>query len=146
MTNQPEESRGLTLLKKGQKGLIHDVFSRFGLILVLFILQVVLLVNLFLVFEEIVPYLLGGRTLFTVGMVLYLLNSRIDPTAKITWLIVVMLAPVVGALFFWYTQSDIGSRAMAARLNKLIADTKDSVKQDAGVKQALEEANLNLVL
>ena len=141
MTNQPEESRGLTLLKKGQKGLIHAVFSRFGLILVLFILQVVLLVNLFLVFEEIVPYLLGGRTLFTVGMVLYLLNSRIDPTAKITWLIVVMLAPVVGALFFWYTQSDIGSRAMAARLNKLIADTKDSVKQDAGVKQALEEAN-----
>ena len=30
-------------------------------------------------------------------MVLYLLNSRMNPSAKITWLIVVMLLPVFGA-------------------------------------------------
>ena len=38
---------GLRLLKKGQKGMIHAVFSRFGLILLLLAVQVLALVSLF---------------------------------------------------------------------------------------------------
>ena len=33
------DSNGLSLLKKGQKGLVHAVFSRLGLIVLLFALQ-----------------------------------------------------------------------------------------------------------
>ena len=32
---QEYKNKGLTLLKKGQKGIIHAIFSRFGLILLL---------------------------------------------------------------------------------------------------------------
>ena len=33
------EDGGIRLLRKGQKGLIHAIFSRFGLVLVLLVLQ-----------------------------------------------------------------------------------------------------------
>ena len=33
------EDGGIRLLKKGQKGLVHAIFSRFGLVLVLLLLQ-----------------------------------------------------------------------------------------------------------
>lgn len=46
MPTQPENP-GLRLLKKGQKGLIHAVFSRLGLIVLLFLLQLVLLFAIF---------------------------------------------------------------------------------------------------
>lgn len=33
------KNKGLLLLKKGQKGIVHAVFSRFGLILLMFLVQ-----------------------------------------------------------------------------------------------------------
>ena len=85
--------------------------------------------------------MLGSAAVFTVFMVLYLLNSRLDPTAKITWLVVIMLLPVFGALLFWYTQSDIGHRAVHARLQELIDETKEELVQDPKVMDALEKEN-----
>ena len=132
------DSNGLSLLKKGKKGLIHAVFSRLGLILVLLFLQIRLLLSAFQWFADFLPHILGGTVLFTVIMVLYLLNSAMDPTAKITWLIVIMLLPVFGALLFWYTQSDIGHRAVKARIGQLTEQTRDSIPQSQPVLDALE--------
>jgi len=36
---QKFEDDGLRLLKKGQKGIVHAIFSRFGLVLVLLVLS-----------------------------------------------------------------------------------------------------------
>ena len=136
------ETTELMLLKKGQKGMIHIIFSRLGLIVVLLVLQVLLLFSVFRWFEGFLTHVFGGTVLFTAIMVLYLLNSRIDPTAKITWLIVVMLLPVFGALLFWYTQSDIGHRALKARLNHLISATHESISQSHTVMEALSNENM----
>ena len=133
-----EQNKGLSLLKKGQKGLIHAIFSRMGLILLLLAVHVVLLFCAFRWFANFLPHIYGGAVVFTVGMVLYLLNSRMDPTAKITWLVVIILLPVFGALLFWYTQSDIGHRALKDRLNHLLAQTHDSIPQSPEVLDRLE--------
>ena len=42
------KNKGITLLKKGQKGMIHAVFSRFGLVLLLLVVQALLLIGAFL--------------------------------------------------------------------------------------------------
>lgn len=77
--------------------------------------------------------------LFTFVMVIYLLNNRINPTAKITWLIVIMLLPVFGVLLFLNTQSDIGHRALKERIDQIITDTKESIPQPDGVIEQLKE-------
>ena len=116
MMQTEEENRGLALLKKGQKGIIHAIFSRFGLILLLFLAQVLLLFNVLIKFEKFLPHIMGTVVLCSFIMVIYLLNSRINPAAKITWLIVIVLMPVFGVFLFAYTQSDIGDRK-STRLN-----------------------------
>ncbi len=114
------KDKGLNLLKKGQKGIVHAIFSRFGLMLLLLVIQFLMLFSIFQWFEEFLPHIMGGTALFTIVMVLYLLNSRINPTAKITWLIAIMMVPVFGVLLFAYTQSDIGHRALMKRMNQII--------------------------
>lgn len=133
-----EENKGLRLLKKGQKGLVHAIFGRTGLFVLLLVLQALFLFSIFQWFEELLPHILGGTILFSAGMVLYLLNTRIDPTAKITWLIVIMLLPVFGALLFWYTQSDVGHRAVKKRLDQLTRETGELIPQDPEVMEALK--------
>ncbi len=106
------KSKGLYLLKKGQKGMVHAIFSRFGLMLVLLVIQVVILLGVFQWFEEFLPHFFGGTVLVSFVMVVGLLNSKINPTAKITWLIVLLLVPVFGVLLFLYTQGNFGHRVL----------------------------------
>ena len=135
------ESKGLTLLKKGQKGIMHAIFSRMGLVLILLIVQFLFLFSTFRWFENFLPHVLGGTVLFTVFMVLRLLNSKMNPTAKISWLVVIMLMPVFGALLYWYTQSDVGHRALKERLGQLIRETKEKLPQSEETLQSLKEKN-----
>lgn len=129
------KNKGLILLKKGQKGIVHAVFSRFGLILLLLIGQVSILLSIFQWFEKFLPHIFGGTVLFTAVMVIGLLNSRIDPTAKITWLIVIMLLPVFGVFLFIFIQSDIGHRALKKRVDQIITDTKGCIAQSEDVME-----------
>lgn len=141
MRNDDNKNMGIRLLKKGQKGVIHAVFSRMGLFLLLLLLQAVFLVILFEWFKEYRPQAFGGMVLLTGTMVLYLLNSHVDPTAKITWLVIVMLTPVFGSLLYLYTQLDIGHRALKARFEQIIEMTKESIPQEESVIRALAEEN-----
>ena len=91
---QKFEDDGLRLLKKGQKGIVHAIFSRFGLVLVLLLLQVGLLFSIFRWFGNLLPHYFGGSVVVTAAMVVYLLNSKMDNSAKITWMVVVAILPV----------------------------------------------------
>ena len=75
---------GIHLLEKGKRGIFRVIFSRSGLILVLLAMQVLFLFSIFHWFEAFLPHIYGGVVIFTFFMVLYLLNSAMDPTAKIT--------------------------------------------------------------
>lgn len=80
--NKQIEEQGLNLLKKGQKGLFHVVFSRVGLMVVLLVLQFMILFAGFAWFKEALPHIYGGSTIFAVAMVLYVLNRNHDPSAN----------------------------------------------------------------
>ncbi len=139
--NEETQSMGIRLLKKGQKGLIHALFSRFGVILLLFLVQVAILFSVFMWFRDLQPYISALMTTFSVVMVLYLLNSRFDPTAKITWLVIIMLMPVFGAFLLWFTKSEIGHRLIKGRVDQIAGAAKDYIPQNPEVIQRLEQEN-----
>lgn len=139
MGNEETPGRGIRLLKRGQKGLIHALFSRFGMVLLLFLLQVFILINVFMRFRDIQIYISGVTVLFTVIMVLYLLNSRLDPTAKITWLVIIMLMPVFGAFLLWFTKSEIGHRLIKTRVNQIAQEAQGGIAQEPETMDRLEQ-------
>lgn len=120
--NEREEGKGMRLLRKGKRGLIQAIFSRLGLIVLLFLLQLALLLGLFSAAAEFLPHFFGGTIVFNAIIVIYLLNSEGDPTAKLTWLVFFSVAPVFGALFYLYTKSDIGHRLLRERTTQLIRE------------------------
>ena len=113
------EDGGLRLLRKGQKGVIHAIFSRFGLVLILLLLQVGLLFSIFRWFGNLWPHYFGGSVVVTSAMVIYLLNSKMDNSAKITWMVVIAIAPVVGIPMFFYVKSNFGHNILRKRLLEL---------------------------
>ena len=141
MSEDNNESKGLLLLKKGQKGLVHALFSRLGLFVLMLLLEVALLVTMFQALGRFIPLFYGGTTIFVVIMVVYLLNTEIDPTAKITWLVFIMLFHVFGAMLFWFTQSEVGHRALKFRIEELIRMSKDTLGQEPSAFDSLHKEN-----
>lgn len=132
------EDGTVRLLKKGQKGLLHAVFSRFGIVLVLLFLQIGALFSLMRWFGGLLPHYLGGTTLATGLMVIYLLNQDMDNSVRITWLVVVAVMPVLGVPLFFYTQKEFGHRLLAARVKEMEGQIREKLPQNEPVVQRLQ--------
>ena len=134
-----EDSPGLALLEKGQQGLAHMVFSRVGIIVLLLLFQLFLVFAAFYWLNAYLPHFFIFTILFSAFMGLYLLNTDMDPSAKITWLLVILLLPAVGAPLYCYTRSNLGMRILKKRLRYLVESTEDSIPQNEAVLAELRE-------
>ena len=129
---------GLTLLKKGKQGMIHALFGRGGLLILCMLVQAVILFGAFFWFEDNLFIYLGGSALFTVCITLYLVNSSMDPTAKVTWLVIIMILPVFGCIFYLWTQSEFGRRTLKALVNRSGKLSENLVRQQPEPMEKLE--------
>ncbi len=135
------DNENLRLLNTGKKGLHRIIFSRMGLVLLFLLLNIGMLFTFFHWFEEFLPHFYGGSAAFMVVMVLVIINSSMDPTAKITWLVVIMLAPVFGGLLYLFVRLNIGHRAMCKRVNAICTDSMDLLPENREALEALCKEN-----
>nr|AHF24347.1 phosphatidylserine/phosphatidylglycerophosphate/cardiolipin synthases and related enzymes [uncultured bacterium Contig575] len=127
------------LAKPRKKGLLSLVFSRFFVIALLIVLQVLMYIFFYGWLSTWLPYFSVFITLFTVAGVVYLFNSSMDSSAKLTWMFIIALLPLPGAVFLFFTQRSVGNRALTHRVNELIQQTRDAIPQPEGVLDALEK-------
>lgn len=125
------------LAKPKKKGLLPLIFSRFLIIVLLLVLQVLLMVGFYGWLGEYIPYLTVVLRMFTLAMVLYLFNNSMDSTAKLTWMFIIAILPLPGAALLFFTQTNAGHRKIKNRVEKLIADTMDAIEQPKSVIEVL---------
>ena len=135
---------GLRLLKKGRRGLLRAVCSRAGLIALMLLVQIGLVAFLFGWLRDYLPHAVTVSTAFSGVMALVVLNGEHDNSSKITWIIVIAILPVFGALFFLYTQSDMGHRILKRRFAEVTAESRNAIPRDALVLETAEEYAPNL--
>lgn len=130
MSGENRDNLGMRLLKKGHKGILRLVFSRTAIITLLFLTNFTLLFLFLFRFSTRWPESYGFNALFTVIMALYLFNSRLDPSAKLTWLVLITTMPIFGTLFYLFTLVDLGHNAMGKRLKQINVETVNALTQD----------------
>ena len=132
-----EKSR--ELLKKGKRGLVAMVFSRAGLVALLLLLQIAILLTMGLRFQEyLFPYY-GAFTVATFIMVVYILSTDSDPNAKITWLVILMVAPAAGMVLYAYVHTDLGHRALRDRMRELYKSARRTLPPSPAAERLAKE-------
>ena len=101
------------ILNKGKKKFLNLVFGRTAVILLLLAVQIVLLFWGFFRLGEYVVYSASLTVSFLVALVV--VNRPGNPAAKITWIMLIMLAPVFATPFYFYVNMDIAWRGSAWR-------------------------------
>lgn len=134
-----------------KKGIISMVFSRFGIVLVLLALQILVLLGLFLKFSQLAPHYYIISAVFYIFMITVIVNSDHDASSKITWLTIMAFLPIFGALLYIYTTVDIGHRVLKKKVTHILKNTNNKITQDKSVIDKAEEicpdvADLNYYL
>ncbi len=125
--------RVVRLAKPVRKGLLGFVFSRFFFIALALAAEVLILVSLHLWFFDKLPILLYLQWIFAFVMILYLFNSGMDSSAKLTWMLIISLLPVPGAILLFLTQTNIGHRMEARMVKEQLDKSAGMLKQPDGV-------------
>ena len=125
------------LAKPRKKGLIHLLFSRFFVIVLLLIVQILLVVSFYGWLSNLLPVFSVMLTVLTVGSVIYLFNSGMDSAAKLTWMFIIAILPVTGAAMLAFTQLNLGHRAVQKRATELIDESRRAISQPEGVLEKL---------
>ncbi len=138
---EQEEHVGMRLWKKSKQGLLSIVFSRLGLIMLFFFINVAFMLLIYRWFRSAMPQVTGVLTILEILMIIYLFNCEFDSDVKLTWLMVIMVFPLFGALFLLYTRLDIGHRAIKRRMEDILKKTDDSLQQRDDVLKRLKKEN-----
>lgn len=128
-----EKNEILCLIPKQRKGLLKLIFSRMGIVVLLLFIELNVLLSVYMWFADYFQWFAGAQALFSICMVFYLFNCGMDSSAKLTWLNLIMLFPVPATILLWFTQREIGHRAVKFRVAELIDETRDKLSQDNAV-------------
>ena len=127
----------MRLAKPKRKGLLSLLFSRVFIIVLLILVQVAVFVGIYLFLAKYVPYFVVFEVLFTIAMLFYVFNSGMDTSAKLTWLLIIAVAPIPGSLFLAYTKINVGHREITRRITNLIDGSRNLLTPDAETLKAI---------
>ena len=128
------------LAEPKKKGLLHLVFSRVGWFALLIAVQVLIYVSFYGWLKSVLPFMTVLMTIFVICGVVYLFNSGMDSSAKLTWLLIIAILPLTGALFLFFTRRNLGHRKLCVREAELIDRTRHAIPQPEGVLEELEKS------
>ena len=117
------------LLKQTKKNLLSLICSRTTLIVFLLLFNFCLLFSFLLGFFEGLPAFLGSMVLFTAIVLIYVLNTRANPSVKLSWCILIGILPIFGTALYFYVQSDLGHRVVKRIVRASVEESLPHLKK-----------------
>lgn len=108
-------------VSKGRKGLHNFIFGRTLFIVILLALQIALVVSLVLWLNRLTSVVFWVLALIALVTVIIIFSSKSDPTIKLSWILLVGGLPLVGAIFYWFVQWNVGHRKLEKNVTASVA-------------------------
>ena len=134
-------------VKKAKKGILSLVFSRTSILMVLLLVQLISFIATMTYLKDYATYIHGVFLMMEIVSVIYIINSKINPAFKITWILLIFTLPVFGAAFYVYMKILPGTGMVKRKLADLDVITKPYMTQDQETLDLLrvsKPANANL--
>lgn len=121
------------------KGLWRLIFGRTTILILLLLIQIAVLVGGFALVEEYV--FLANNLLGVLALVIifFVLNARQNSSFKITWIVLILVVPIFGVVFYLFTKVQVGTKYIDARIEHSIEAQEPYLKQQPETMASLLE-------
>lgn len=133
--------------KKAKHGILRLIFSRTALVGALLFGQIFLMLSTLSMIKEHAFWVYAGFLVMSMFVIVHIINREDNPGFKMSWILFVLLIPIVGTFFYIFIQLQPGTRSIRKRLSALNDETREFMKQDKVLLEELrvsKPANANL--
>ena len=131
---------GMRLAARWRKGFFSVVFSRLGLVLIVLLFQLLFIYFAWDLFGELLgTYTVTVRTVLEIIVMMILINSKMDNAAKVSWMLVIAFAPLLGSVFYLWTQFETGHKNVKHKMQLLTKANYRVLPQNHDIKQNLKK-------
>lgn len=104
---------GKRVKKQAKSKLFGIIYSRTAVVLALLLVQIGLFAFTLTYMQHYESHVYGIYVIVSVVAVIYIINEEGSSSFKMTWLIFVMIVPVIGVGFYIYTKLELGRSCFA---------------------------------
>ena len=130
------EEEPVLLLDKGKQGIFHLIFGRTGVVILLLLVQLGLYLAAFMRLQELYY---GPAILLSLVVALVEVSRRGNPSVKLSWVLLTMLAPVLTIPLYLLVNADLGHRLAHFRLREIDRETARYAPPRPDLRRELEE-------
>lgn len=134
----------ILIFEKSKRGIIRMLFGRTGVVMLLLLVQVMVLFSIFQFLGTLIPYAFGTLAVFSIIMVIHVINKELNTMAKITWVVLITLLPAFGGLLYIFIQRDIGHRLVKERMELILGESEQKFNKQADLMARLKKENKGL--
>ncbi len=117
--------------------LLKKVFNRTTICILGIIIQVGYLVSLFWTLGTAYTYSYFAFTVLGIVLALFVVNSDLNPSYKIAWIIPILAFPIFGSMFFLFFGNSHSGDRLRRRMNRFNEETKLLLPQDKKLLEGL---------
>ena len=141
----------MSVIKKGKQAVRWKRRSRAAVLKLIFSRRTYVILSLLIQFgvlfasikwlNDYLVYAYGGFSILGAVVAVRIVNSSMNPSLKLTWLIPVLVAPVFGSMFYLYVRADIFTKGAAHNLENKHKESIPYRREDEGIRKRLAEAD-----
>ncbi len=81
--------------------------------LIILLMQIAVFIAMFIWISDYSKVLIGLTTILSAIMIIFEINRNDEPTFKMTWITLIAIVPIFGALFYLYTRASLVSKSIS---------------------------------
>ena len=105
------------------------IFSKLTFAILLLVVQILIIYISFSFFYKYVIWIFGGSNVLAIIIVLYLINSKTNPSYKIAWIVPILIFPVVGITVFIFCHFQLSLKYISEKLKNQKTKNKKYLQQ-----------------
>ena len=130
--------------QKSRRSLLRIVFGRTMLILLLLGINFGVFFYFLFGLAKDLPILFGSAEVFTAVMLIHLVNTRDNPSVKLSWFFVISAVPLLGAVLYFFVRFDLGHRVNKRLLERSMEVSKPFLPEQQDLMETVRNEDKSL--
>ena len=130
--------------EQGKKNVVKLVFGRTAVLLSLVLLQILFLLFIGVFLYRYVFYAYAAYSLVALVIVMAMINAPGIPEMKTPWIVMTLLFPIIGGLFYLFAHSQPGVRILNKKVRQQAERMRDFTPANEEVYASLRERDLHM--
>ena len=144
MSDTPKVTLDSSFVQKSRRSLLRIIFGRTMLIFLLLSINFGIVFYILFGLAKDIPILFGSIEAFTAALLIYVINSRDNPSVKLSWAFVIATVPLLGAVLYFFVRFDLGHRLNRKMLNYSLESSFPFLPEQQNLLKTVKEEDKSL--